>query len=715
MPQTNSFTLKSVLLIFLLIFGIFWKHCNAQVNGEEVNKSPDEHGADGGAFFALRSCHQRLNGDNGEFFSPDYLCSNPPLWCNWTVQVDPGKRIHLHLEDLTPDEACHLKQDQIHVDEPVSHVGSHKVLQKCWQEAKYTSSSNTLYVVLLIGGWPSLPYRGFYGRYQAFGPPVVYNPQEGFTEKDKASETSHELLDFSEFGPVTAGEQMESGLLEHLSPVNSDLMYDYYDQPATMTAGLLGDTDTEVGENYHLASKNYSHVYPFTAMPTVPGSTQGTSRSGRGAAQTPSDQSDPAVHPASPQEQHDSPSLHPNPSPHTPTAIGRNAEVASTLPQEEAAVPGNTSLQSRSEEEKSAEGSGRAAEGENRTEVSQASDQHPSASEAPEPEETEQIHPHPNMVEPLSDHRGNLNIRNHSEIPLLPGDHLFEAAVEVNFSADLEESWDDLAKSLLMSVKALISKQLEALHTPLSISPKRIKRLSAGVLYILWLQISQGPGGPRVHRAVHSTIQSLIATGFGLRGNHEKAVVISVSTADVNECGTQVVLCDVNADCVNRFGSYSCHCKPGFQDESRLGSGGTVCVDVKTTGCSSGLSAETKGVYVLFFLLSSLILMLLVAAGMLYRRHHRGAFSVRCHSCSSIISPPDPNDNNNNNHHHYRDDSYSSPADSDLPPPPPPARGPREGWPQVKERCPAVDLPLLRFSPLLPPDGYMEPQEGGKM
>ncbi len=37
-----------------------------------------------------------------------------------------------------------------------------------------------------------------------------------------------------------------------------------------------------------------------------------------------------------------------------------------------------------------------------------------------------------------------------------PTDHLFEVAVEVNFSQDLEKSWDDLASSLLLSVKALV-------------------------------------------------------------------------------------------------------------------------------------------------------------------------------------------------------------------------------------------------------------------
>lgn len=196
---------------------------------------PPSDGGEDGAFFALRSCHQLLHGDAGEFFSPDYLCSSPPLWCNWTVQVDPGKRVHLHLEDLTPDEACHLKQDQLHVDDPAGHLVGHKVLQKCWREAKFTSSSNTLYVVLLIGGWPSPPYRGFYARYQAFGPPVAYNPQDGFLKRDRKSEPP---LDFSEYGPELNGEQMQQ-------QQHSDLMYDYYDQPRVRTAEPEEDAHAE--------------------------------------------------------------------------------------------------------------------------------------------------------------------------------------------------------------------------------------------------------------------------------------------------------------------------------------------------------------------------------------------------------------------------------------------------------------------------------------
>lgn len=199
-----------------------------------------------------------LNSDSGEFFSPDYLCSNPPLWCNWTIQVDPGKRIHLRLEDLTLEEACSLKQDQIHVDEPGAQSGAHKVLQKCWQEAKYTSSSNTLYVVLLIGGWPDPPYRGFYGHYQAFGPPVVYSPQEGSIGRSKEPERSPGL---SEFEPLVNNVELE----------NDDLAYDYYDQQLA-TAGLPwvplgGDRGAEVSVLSHIHA--FSHKFNGKAMKHV--------------------------------------------------------------------------------------------------------------------------------------------------------------------------------------------------------------------------------------------------------------------------------------------------------------------------------------------------------------------------------------------------------------------------------------------------------------
>ncbi|CAJ1052854.1 uncharacterized protein LOC109988225 isoform X1 [Xyrichtys novacula] len=650
MPKKKNFRLNSSLLFFLLMF---WTHCDSQVDIDETINPPDGSGGDGGgAFFALRSCHQLLHGDSGEFFSPDYLCSNPPLWCNWTIKVDPGKRIHLNMEDLTPDDTCHLKQDQLHVDEPAGLFSGHKVLQKCWREAKFTSSSNTLYVVLLIGGQPNPPYRGFHGRYLAFGPPVVYNPLEGPSQRHRISEPSLgvDLFDMK-------SEQEESDSQVYPESLDPDLMSDYYDQHAAMTSELPWeeeDSDSEVSENQRPALVNFNHIHPFTVQPTAPTSTHETSRSERDAEQTPSVPSD---MPWSPQQETTTP---------TPAAVWRNMEE-DLKPPVEAVV-------SEEDEEKNEE--------------TEASDQTLPPSEGPEPEEP--THPHPNMVELLTDYRGDYNVRNRSESPHLPGDHLFEVGIEATFQHESEESWDQVSKSLKQPVKTLINQKLESLHRSLLVFTKRIKRLRAGALFIFWLQVRKGP--PHIHETVHFSLPGLESTPIvNMRGKPDRGVIVSVSIADVNECGTQMMMCDINADCVNQFGSYLCRCKPGFRDTSRIGEGGTVCADTKAAGCSSGVSAETKGVYVLFFLLSCLIFMLLAVAGMLYHRHHRGAFLVRCRS---NISLHDPNNNRRE-------------GDPNLtpPPPPPPARSFREGWPQVKEHLPPVDLPLLRFSPLLPQEG----------
>lgn len=127
----------------------------------------------------------------------------------------------------------------------------------------------------------------------------------------------------------------------------------------------------------------------------------------------------------------------------------------------------------------------------------------------------------------------------------------------------------------------------------------------------------------------------------------------------------------------------------------------TVC-----SGAGGGLSAEARGVYALSFLLLLLLLGGGGAAGLLYHRHRRGGFQLRHQSSGSA-----PEANNNNN----RDGG--GPAERELPPlppPPPPARGLRESWPRAKEGCPPLELPLLRFSPLLV-DGLKEPQERGKI
>ena len=41
--------------------------------------------------------------------------------------------------------------------------------------------------------------------------------------------------------------------------------------------------------------------------------------------------------------------------------------------------------------------------------------------------------------------------------------------------------------------------------------------------------------------------------------------------ADLNECSLSTDDCDVNADCVNTNGSFSCHCKNGYSGNGRTG------------------------------------------------------------------------------------------------------------------------------------------------
>ena len=46
---------------------------------------------------------------------------------------------------------------------------------------------------------------------------------------------------------------------------------------------------------------------------------------------------------------------------------------------------------------------------------------------------------------------------------------------------------------------------------------------------------------------------------------------VSSVSPDLNECSLSTDDCDVNADCVNTNGSFSCHCKKGYSGSGRTG------------------------------------------------------------------------------------------------------------------------------------------------
>ena len=46
-----------------------------------------------------------------------------------------------------------------------------------------------------------------------------------------------------------------------------------------------------------------------------------------------------------------------------------------------------------------------------------------------------------------------------------------------------------------------------------------------------------------------------------------------INVADLDECNTNTHNCDVNADCVNTVGSYSCMCKAGYTGDGQTCNG----------------------------------------------------------------------------------------------------------------------------------------------
>ena len=53
-----------------------------------------------------------------------------------------------------------------------------------------------------------------------------------------------------------------------------------------------------------------------------------------------------------------------------------------------------------------------------------------------------------------------------------------------------------------------------------------------------------------------------------------------ISLLDIDECsaGNSSSQCDINANCINAYGSYGCKCKPGFSGDGRY-CYGNVCKD----------------------------------------------------------------------------------------------------------------------------------------
>ncbi|KAL4639939.1 hypothetical protein GN956_G12062 [Arapaima gigas] len=698
-----------------ITFWIFSASCNILwENDGATDKQPEDSRGEGGyAFFALRSCHLELHGDGGQFFSPDYLCSSPPLWCNWTVQVDPGKRIRLQLEDFTPADACQLKNDQLHLDESPG-SGRHRILERCWERAEYTTESNTLHVVLLIGKDPRPPYRGFHGHYYALPPSRKGKPKDkhkftgNLSDKDKKMVTNLLVTTIPltlslerDFGlptsnPVTGGPQTSDGV------VFGSQSSDTKNVDIRNTVGSVAMWNSEEKQN---GVENFS----IRVGDLV------NHHDGNSVKKSPSNETEEL-------DSRHTASVVLNPYRERPMSEdGSTAVQHSQLgPPQWAWSPGdlrNVEMGSWSL---------RTLNDEWDDQLSSEFSVHHSTSAPVQPwlesgetggiemvktRVTTHAGYHTKTAEPMKESSQSQRYsRNASHLVHLPGDYLFEVAVEVYANVGKVHNWDHFMKSLRMSVETMVRDELRFGQLK-DVSFDRVKklyvcRLHAGVLFILWLQFTEGSEGEQTYRALSSALKRLLRKAVKLGSNKQfnTTFVASISTEDVNECETQLVLCHMHADCVNQFGSYTCHCRPGFKDASRLLSRGPVCVDVE--GSAQTVSPMLlQGLYALCFLLGLFLLVLLCIVAVMYRRHHHGMFLVPCQNHSYVGGGAGNNS--------------SCSGGSHLSPPPPPVPRPGDGWGSgsSSDSFPSGSLPLLKFSRLFPSEGARsrEQEEGIKL
>uniref|UniRef100_W5NGQ6 CUB domain-containing protein n=1 Tax=Lepisosteus oculatus TaxID=7918 RepID=W5NGQ6_LEPOC len=531
------------------------------------------------AFFALRSCHSIFREDRGEFFSPDHLCSNPPLWCNWTIWLDAGKRVVLHLLDLTPAYSCEFKTDEIHLEESPAR-GRHRVLDTCWQEARHISQANILHVVLLIRGNRRWPYRGFYGQYHvleealtaedAVLPSVPASPRESPVEE--------------QFVSATDGEEPRILSATQTTPVETLSLTDMLDSTSDWAWNSLKNKSfAESLQKSQLTQLKWASSEETESIPSS--------------------------------------------NPWYTTPVSLNDASPDSKDQERLNVPEFTPP----------------LEFDHETSLYGQTFDRKSQTEEMSKEFWEEISGHtPTKVynRATSPQAENTSVsrhhRNVTRISHFPGEYLYEVSVEVQLSRRGSGNQEQLVKTLLSSLQRMIKEEFRPFRPHLkSVSSKRVKSLNAGFLFILWLQF--GFGEENISMLLKSFLERLVdrpVAGLG----PGSARVISVSAEDVNECRTELVLCDIHADCFNVFGTYACRCQRGFEDFSRIGSGGTLCIDPATsyvTDAHSNFSPTLlKTIYGMGLLFTVLLLLLLGIVAVLYRRHHKGAFVVQCQRSS---------------------------------------------------------------------------------
>ncbi|XDV15731.1 hypothetical protein PO909_015747 [Leuciscus waleckii] len=614
---------------------------------------------------------------------PSMPCGAAIRSCTLTA-VHPGKRVELYLEDFTSPDSCHLKSDQIHLDESPSAAGGQRVLERCWMKARYTSVSNTVQVVLLIDGDPPEPYRGFYGRYKAFGPLDIPDLKNDDISIDRRAAlggetdavtgappglnnqtTSSGLTGSGTFRTTSVTKELHYGKRESWEKSSGDSTTD--SAPRFLASGYDGevssDDDAYYDTNFYATSQEGAGRWGPETQQNQPGSGPSRIRSRYQAVHTHLTDTL-GTHTRKPHIWTEAV----KPSARSPSAMRRNVDAQARASDE--TEPDRAKMASDVGEVRWVR-VGQRDDGEDvslemaGTESSVTLDAQP------------KLHRRPKGAEKAHYQQTSGNVTHYSH---LPGELLLEAGVEVRLEPEHHEESSSLSSALENMIREACGRL-----TLKSLDFKRLKKLSSGVFFIVWLRFQKAAVGD-----LQSRLQELQDRTIKSQTSRTQGVIASVSTEDINECETQMAVCDAHAECVNQFGSYSCRCLHGYHQ------GASVCVADEPDCNETSSPTILRGVYAICGLLVLLILLILLVILYLYRRHFRGVFLLRCQktSISSVVNAVANGDDNNNT---GNDDGRSSRFPP--PPPPPPTRIPKDGHR-------SLDLPLLRFSSLVPPDGF---------
>ncbi|XP_068088471.1 uncharacterized protein [Hyperolius riggenbachi] len=202
--------------------------------------------------------------------------------------------------------------------------------------------------------------------------------------------------------------------------------------------------------------------------------------------------------------------------------------------------------------------------------------------------------------------------------PPIPGYYLFQIIAKVKPKlSDVSE------REFREPVKTKIEETLPREVTLLPVEESM--PTSSDILTLtLWLYLSLGNEGLENFADLEAVVKSLEGQALG----SVNGTLVSLSVADVNECQLGREVCDIKARCVNSFGTYSCHCKSGYEDRAP-GTPGTACIIPQPAAVQSISSSLEILIASTASAAITMLLVILVLCIMQVRRHVKDEFRLQ--------------------------------------------------------------------------------------